>query len=173
MITFSANLNVLDNEKVKKAAKLLAELNEQNREHAGAAYISIMEDKFTGKRFSLSAYANKADKNLAIRANDKVSLPQDDDEYSDNAQFSYSVEDAAIRDSDIDNIVEYFLDLREKWFLKKGVDLWRLVELADKYKDKKATNKLYYLLEENDELDLFSDLIADRKVMEALYKIFG
>ena len=172
MLTFSVNTNIdtIEIERVKKVVKLVKELNDFTAEHIGAAYISIMNNENDGKDSSLSSYVKIAERNNLIELNRMVSLSQDDG-YLEDIRLSYTEENKAVNNADLDNNVKYFLDLREKWFLKKGVDLYRLVVLVDTYKDKSAAEKLYFLLKENNELDLFSDLFNNKGLIKSLHKI--
>lgn len=171
MLTFSINSRTFEDKKAKKVAQLVKEITDYNREHIGEAYISIVEGENDQETFSLSTYIKAKDKNSATKNSEEVSLSQDDNDYLDDIRLSYTEENETVNDADFNYYLNYFLDLREKWFLKKGIDLWRLVVLTDTYKDKSAAEKLYFLLKENDEMDLFSEIFSNRKFINKLHKI--
>lgn len=175
--TFSLNAIYTDDNQ-KKVFKLIDQLNEQNRDIVGEAFIRIMEDKKTGTTpTALSQYAKQRRKHNGTTKieEEQVSL-EEQIEGSDFQKLSSSTlivsfEDEAIMRCDTDNIVEQFLTFRQEWYFKDGHDISRLLQLALRDGDIQATWKLRRLFVEKEEMDYLKYLLENSEAIEKIKKL--
>ena len=76
-----------------------------------------------------------------------------------------------IEDIDMDSNIKEFLRMRELVFLKLGIDLWRLVELAMKEEDAEASNELKNIMEMKkfrSIRNLLNSVLRDKKCLSIL-----
>lgn len=176
MLTFSVNC-VVTPEKAEKIAKLVSEINEYNRDSAGIAYLNIVENRGKNKECghtSLNSLQARREFNMyADNAKKQDKVVEVDDEVNVrnfSSSLSYNIEESVIRTNDTENIVKEFLKWREKIFLKRGYDIYRLIELA-LLEDKQAYIKIYTIFKDFKILDLLTDVFLNKKVIPKLKEI--
>ena len=172
--TFSLNCK-LTKEKAKKVAALINSINEFNCEFASEAYIQIMEGKT--KKYhekdalrDLNAYAHfhkieeicdsakRAEREVNATCEEEISL--DDvrtvvEQMVDNSD----VEADVFKRVDAQYYISQFLEIREKLYFKKGIDLYRLLSLA-LTGDYQATVKLRVVVYECDLTDFLKEFFV-------------
>lgn len=154
--TFSVNPDTYKLEKLEKIMELLSNLedNDLTREWLSEAYIKLIEGNY-GDNVNLSAYSHTCNKNqnLSKMAKHELSLitqNEADEGHIGITEIPDYTEDKIedlIEDIDMDSNIKEFLRMRELVFLKLGIDLWRLVELAMKEEDAEASNELKNIME--------------------------
>lgn len=173
--TFSVNIGLYDEEKLKRVSKLVVEINDFNRDSAGDKYISIMEGHRNSEQ-SLESYHRKSIRNQAIKRMDKADVTTKDEDgeiFGDlDIEEDYSLEDVVIKNLEDEGLVKAFLDFRENTWLREGSDVWRLMELVE-LGDKLAGYKLKDLLDMTDGAELIRDVIENKVVYRKLKEIFN
>lgn len=158
--TFSVNADAYRLDKSQKILELLSTLDgsdlntDLNREWLSEAYIKLVEGNY-GDNVNLRAYSQTCNKNqnLSKMAKNELSLitQNEADEghigITDIADYTEDKIEDLIEDIDMASNVKEFLRMRELVFLKLGIDLWRLVELAMKEEDAEASNELKNIME--------------------------
>lgn len=155
--TFSVNTNVLKKDKLKRIAGIIKDmdLNSYNREWAGEAFLKIVENEGPEK-INLSSYAQSCIRNekLSKAAKPEMSIITQEEFNSGYTGVTDVVADYVedniddiIANLDMDYYVNFFLDTRETLYFKRGIDIWRVLQLA-KLDDKQAQNKLRLLMDE-------------------------
>jgi len=152
-------------------------MNEYNRDSAGIAYLNIVENRGKNKEFghtSLNSLQARREFNMhADNAKKQDKVVEVDDEVNVrnfSSSLSYNIEESVIRNNDTENIVKEFLKWREKIFLKRGYDIYRLIELA-LLEDKQAYIKIYTIFKDFKILDLLTDVFLNKKVIPRLKEI--
>lgn len=172
--TFSININIYDEDKVKRVSRLVDEINGFNRDSAGDKYISIIEGHKNSEQ-SLESYHRKSLKNQAIKKLEQTDITTKDEDGEIFGELDieedYSIEDIVIKNLEDEGLVKAFLDYRENTWLREGSDVWRLMQLVE-MGDKLAGYKLRNLLEETDGAELIRDVIENKAVYKRLKEIF-
>lgn len=172
--TFSVNINLYDEEKLKRVSKLVLEINDFNRNSAGDKFISVMQGHRNSEQ-SLESYHRKSIRNQAIKKLEQTDITTKDEDGEDfgllDIAEDYSVEDAVIKTLEDDGLVKAFLDYRENTWLMEGADVWRLMELVE-LGDRYAGYRLKEVLEMTGGSELIRDVIENRVVYGKLKKIF-
>lgn len=173
--TFSVNINLYSEEKMKRVSKLVLEINDFNRDSVGDKFVSIMEGHKNSEQ-SLESYHRKSIRNQAIKKLEQTDITTKDEDGEDFGMLDiaedYSVEDAVIKTLEDDGLVKAFLDYRENTWLSEGSDVWRLMQLVE-MGDKLAGYKLRNLLEETDGAELIRDVIENKSVYRKIKDIFN
>ena len=171
--TFSVNIGLYDEGKLKRVSKLVVEINEYNKDSVGAKFISIMEGHRNSEQ-SLESYHRKSQRNQAIKRMEQADITTKDEEGEIfgvlDIEEDYALEDAVIRTLEDNGLVKAFLDYRENTWLREGSDVWRLMELVE-LGDKMAGNKLKNLLEMTAATELVRDVVENNVVYEKIKKI--
>lgn len=173
--TFSVNLSLYDEEKLKRVSRLVVEINDFNKDSAGDKYISIMEGHRNAEQ-SLESYHRKSIRNQAIKRLEKADTATKDEDGESfgllEIEDDYSVEDTVIKMLEDEGLVMEFLDYRENVWLREGSDVWRLMQLVE-MGDRLAGYKLRELLEETGGAELVRDVIENRIVYRKIKEIFN
>lgn len=172
--TFSVNVNTYNPVIAKRLIDIAESIDVNNQlmmEWTGEAVLKAVEDgaKVFSGNLNLGKYSdvcNRNDKlNKLNRARKETSLLTQDeveDGFVGTPEKNMSYEDellnSKLSDLDADSYIEMFLDKREELFLKKGVDIWRLVQLA-LVEDKQARNKLRVIMEEYNLREMFEYIL--------------
>jgi len=173
MLTFSVN-NELTKEQRIKIFNLIEQMNDFNRELLGEAYINIVcGKKRAGEKIVLNKYAE--DCMMYQKLEDErigdVSLEEQFEETNTEIISSFVVdgfEDDVIRQADADDMIKEFLALRKKKFLKRGIDIWRLIELIYKENDAEAIVVLPEYCNKPEEKTLLANIFRLPDVIEKL-----
>ena len=173
--TFSININIYDEDKVKRVSKLVDEITVFNRDSVGNKYISIMEGHRNSEQ-SLESYHRKSIRNQAIKKleqSDITTKDEDGEIFGElDVEEDFSIEDVVIKNLEDEGLVKAFLDYRENTWLSEGSDVWRLMQLVE-MGDKLAGYKLRNLLEETDGAELIRDVIENKSVYRKIKEIFN
>ena len=173
--TFSININIYDEDKVKRVSKLVDEITVFNRDSVGDKYISIMEGHRNSEQ-SLESYHRKSIRNQAIKKleqSDITTKDEDGEIFGElDVEEDFSIEDVVIKNLEDEGLVKAFLDYRENTWLSEGSDVWRLMQLVE-MGDKLASYKLRNLLEETDGAELIRDVIENKSVYRKIKDIFN
>lgn len=173
--TFSININIYDEDKVKRVSRLVDEINGFNRDSAGDKYISIIEGHKNSEQ-SLESYHRKSLKNQAIKKLEQTDITtkgEDGEIFGElDIEEDYSIEDIVIKNLEDEGLVKAFLDYRENTWLREGSDVWRLMQLVE-MGDRLAGYKLRELLEETGGAELVRDVIENRMVYRKIKEIFN
>lgn len=172
--TFSVNPQATDDTQ-KKTIKLIAQMDDSNREYVGEAFIRLIEGKksYTTPA-ALSQYVKYRRKHQGTTKieEDQVSLEEQFEDIDlgkfSSSSLSVSFEDEAIMRCDTEYMVNQFLDFRQEWYIKDGYDISRLLELALLDKDVQATWKLRWIFEENKEMDYLKYLLQNTRALEKI-----
>lgn len=174
MLTFSVN-NELTGEQRIKIFKLMEQINEFNRELLGEAYINIVcGKKRAGEHIILNKYAEEriVYQKLEDERIGEVSLEEQFEEIDwDITPSSFIVdgfEDDVIRNADSEDLLKEFLVLRKKKFLKRGIDIWRLIELIYKENDAEAIMMLPIYCDKPEEKTLLANIFRMPDIIEKL-----
>lgn len=172
--TFSVNIGLYDEEKLKRVSKLVLEINDFNRDSVGDKFVSIMEGHRNLEQ-SLESYHRKSIRNQAIKKleqSDITTKDEDGEIFGElDVEEDFSIEDVVIKNLEDEGLVKAFLDYRENTWLSEGSDVWRLMQLVE-MGDKLAGYKLRNLLEETDGAELIRDVIENKAVYKRLKEIF-
>lgn len=181
MISFSVN-NSLNEDKAKKVAKLIKDMNSYNQEYVGDAFIHLMTST-KNKNINLNNYADSKRKE-EYRDLTKYDKPEEniveaedlDDGESGTALESIfdpvNYEDLSIERAEIDYYVENFLNVREFIFFKGGKDIWRMLTLAYSG-DKVVMHKLRYLFDDYCITEFMYEFLACPYYMYQVKQILG
>ena len=173
--TFSVNVGLYDEDKMKRVSKLVLEITDFNRDSAGDKFISIMEGNKNFEQ-SLDSYHRKSQKNQAIKRMEKADTATKDEDGESfgllEIKDDYSIEDAVIKMLEDEGLVKAFLDYRENTWLREGSDVWRLMQLVE-LGDRLAGYKLRELLEETGGAELVRDVIENRMVYRKIKETFN
>lgn len=173
--TFSVNIGLYDEEKTKRVAKLVLEINDFNKNSVGDKFISIMEGNRNMEQ-SLESYHRKSMRNQAIKKQEQIDIEIKNEDGESfgllDIEQDYSLEDVVIKNLEDEGLVKAFLDFRENTWLREGSDVWRLMELVE-LGDKMAGHKLKNLLEQTDGTELVRDVIENKVVYGQLKEIFN
>lgn len=174
MLTFSVN-NELTKEQRIKIFNLMEQMNEFNCELVGEAYINIVcGKKRAGEHIVLNKYAEEriVYKKLEDERTGDVSLEEQFEEIDwDIPPSSFIVdgfEDDIIRKADSEGLLKEFLALRKKKFLKRGIDIWRLIELIYKENDAEAITMLPIYCDKLEEKTLLASIFRLPDMIEKL-----
>ena len=174
MLTFSVN-NELTKEQRIKIFNLMEQMNDYNRELLGEAYINIVcGKKRAGEHIVLNRYAEEriVYQKLEDERNGEVSLEEQFEEIDwEIAPSSFVVdgfEDDVIRKADSEDLLKEFLALRKKKFLKRGIDIWRLIELIYKENDAEAIAVLPKYCDKPEEKTLLASIFRMPDIIEKL-----
>lgn len=137
MITFSVNTSYT-NDKRRRVAKLLEEINDFNRDSLSDAFINIMTiDKTNSDKMSLNALQqvrNRNDKADSSVSKEVYLLNKEEDNNDDMGLLEIvdydDFEKKILDEIDINYFVNRFLELREKIFFDLGFDVWRMMKLT-------------------------------------------
>jgi len=172
--TFSVNVNLYDEDKLKRVSKLVVEISDFNRDSASDKFISIMEGHNNSTQ-SLESYHRKSLRNQAIKRFSRADTATKDDDGETfgllDIEGDYSLEDTVIRTLEDEGLIKAFLDYRENTWLIEGADVWRLMELVE-IGDKYAGYRLREVLEMTDGAEIVRDIIENRVVYRKLKEIF-
>ena len=173
--TFSININIYDEDKVKRVSRLVDEINDFNKNSVGDKFISIMEGHRNSEQ-SLESYHRKSIRNQAIKKLEQTDITTKDEEGEFFGELDieedFSIEDVVIKNLEDEGLVKAFLDYRENTWLRDGSDVWRLMELVE-LGDKLAGYKLRDLLEMTDGAELIRDVIENKAVYRKIKDIFN
>lgn len=176
--TFSVNEKVTD-DKQKKVFDLIEQINDQNRDTVGEAFIRIIEGKKSRLTpASLNQYA-KDRKNYQIKEDakeKKISLDENLEEF-EIGKLSSSIptvrfEDEVIRRCDTEYMVNRFLDLRQEWYFGIGYDIARLLGLSLLLEDFQARLKLQMVFEKQKEMEFLKELLENPEAIEKIKDMF-
>lgn len=174
MLTFSVN-NELTGEQRIKIFNLIEQMNEFNRELLGEAYINIVcGKKRTGEHIVLNKYAEEriVYQKLEDERTGDVSLEEQfeeiDWEVAPSSFIMDGFEDDVIRKADSEDMIKEFLALRKKKFLKRGIDIWRLIELIYKENDAEAIAMLSIYCDKSEEKTLLASIFRMPDMIEKL-----
>lgn len=174
MLTFSVN-NELTKEQRIKIFNLIEQMNEFNRETIGEAYIKIVKGKKNDEKIVvLNKYAEERIfyQKLEDERIGEVSLEEQfeeiDWEVTPSSFIVDGFEDEVIRRADSEDLVKEFLSLRKKKVLKRGIDIWRLIELIYKENDEEAITALPMYCDKPEEKTLLATIFRMPDIIEKL-----
>ena len=183
--TFSLNCK-LTKEKAKKVAALINSINEFNCEFASEAYIQIMEgktkkyhEKDALRDFNAYAHFHKIEEicDSAKRAEREVNATCEEEISLDDVRTvveqmvdNSDVEADVFKRVDAQYYISQFLEIREKLYFKKGIDLYRLLSVA-LTGDYQATVKLRVVVYECDLTDFLKEFFAVPRYWAEVCKI--
>lgn len=172
--TFSVNIGLYDEDKLKRVSRLVVEINDFNKNSAGDKYISIMEGHKNSEQ-SLESYHRKSMRNQAIKKQEQIDIETKDEDGESfgllDIEQDYSLEDVVIKNLEDEGLVKAFLDYRENTWLQEGADVWRLIELVE-LGDRYAGYRLKEVLEMTKGAELIRDVIENRVVYRKIKEIF-
>lgn len=175
LLTFSVNSS-LTNKKAKQVVALINSMNDYNRDYAGDAFIEIMEGRtklFLGdnaeKNLNTYAYYRKREDRAEIKKRALTEAPIISEVEFDMGKLGavaelienkeLNIEEIVVKCSDQGYYVDKYLDIREFFFFKKGIDIHRLLTLAMQG-DVQAVRKAELLFRECHLIGFFREFFA-------------
>ena len=186
--TFSVNAtNRLTPKQIRDIVALTNSINDFNREYVGDAFLKIVEgnivafDSKTAQQ-DMDDYARfhrkEEHREMVKRAKIEYRLVNETELEMGEVGIaeelipdqSLNVESTASETADEAYYVEEFLELREKLYFKKGVDIFRLLYLA-RAGDYQAIRRVRALIDECRLKDFFKEFFSSPKYWAGVYKI--